>query len=217
MLPIGFTGKDATTGAARPLILGVFLVAAVLSPTSGAHPLDDVLGWQNTRWGMTPSEVSRSIESLKLSVTPLPPPYARALGADAPFKTSVEIAGSHYDAIFLFSADTQRLDRVLVRTLDFSREHALALHGRLLRALTEQYGPPGETESGGTTASLTRWTFRTTTVILTMHTDTPVPGNPVTQLAIMYAPTATAPEDAKDKLLGLGLLRALGEVGHSAR
>jgi hypothetical protein len=201
----------------QPMALGLFLVGAVLAPMSGAHPADDVLGWQTTRWGMTPSEVKGSIESLKLPATSLPRPYGRALGADAPFQTSVEIAGNHYDAIFLFSEGTHRLDRVLVRTVDFSREHALALHDSLLGALTEQYGRPGETESRGTTATLTRWTFRTTTVTLTMHTDTAVPGNPVTHLGIIYAPTATASEDPKDKLLGLGLLRALGEIGHGAR
>jgi hypothetical protein len=199
------------------VILGFLLIAAVLGITSPAYPVDDVLGWQNTKWGMTESEVKRSIESLGLPLTLLPASYARSLDAGAPFKTTVEIEGSHYDAIFLFPNDAQRLGRVLIRTLDFSREHALQLHGSLMRALKAMYGQPGETASQGSMASLTRWTFKTTTVILSMYTDTTVRGHAVTQVAVVYVPTAAAAEDPKDKLLGLGLLRALGEVGLRAR
>jgi hypothetical protein len=210
-------GRTAA-GPARLAIVGFpLLTAAVLALASPAYPVDDVPGWQNTRWGMTMSEVRKSVESLGLPLAPLPAPYARALGADAPFKTSVEIAGGHYDAIFLFAEETQRLGRVLIRTVDFSRQHALALHDALLRALTERYGEPGETDSRGSVASLTRWTFKTTTVVLSRYTDMTVPGNPVTQVMVTYAPTAAAAQDPKDKLLGLGLLRALGEFGRGSR
>jgi hypothetical protein len=203
------------TGSTRQVMLGL-AVASVLAIAPPAHALDDVSGWQTTNWGMTESEVKGSLESLGLQLTPLPTPYGRSLGA-APFKTTVEMPGGHYDAIFLFSGDTHRLGRVLLRTVDFSRPHALKLHDILLRALTEQYGRPGETESRGSTALLTRWTFRTTTVALSMYTDTAVRGNPVTQVSVIYAPTATASGDARDQLMGLGLFRALGEIGHNSR
>ena len=196
--------------------MGVLAMAAVLAIASPARPVDDVPGWQNTRWGMTAAEVQGAVALRGLTLVPLPAPYGRVLGADAPFKTSVEIAGAHYDAIFLFSAETQRLDRILIRTVDFSREHAHTLHDALLRTLTEQYGRPGETESQGPTGTLTKWTFRTTTVVLGMYTDTTVRGNHVTQVALVYAPTATASESPRDKLLGLGLLRALGAPGRSS-
>jgi hypothetical protein len=214
MLPVRTSPEGATAGPTTRVILGLLLLfSALLASASSAYPLDDVLGWRNTRWGMTEADVKGSLDTLGLPLTPLPPPYGRALGADAPFKTTVEIAGSHYDAIFVFPDDTRRLGRVLIRTVTFSRHRALELHSTLARVLTEQLGPPGETESQGSIASLTRWMFKTTSVVLSMDTDTAVPGNHVTHLAVVYAPTTTMSDDTKDKLLGLGILRALGEVG----
>jgi hypothetical protein len=217
MLPVRADSREGVrVGATRQVILGFLLIAAVLGVSAPAYPLDDVLGWQNTRWGMTQAEVRRCLESLGLPLTPLPASYERVLGAGAPFKTSVEMAGNHYDGIFLFPDDTTGLGRVLISTVDFSHEHALMLHGNLLRALTEKYGRPGKTESQGSMASQT-WVFKTTTVVLSMYTDTAVRNNHVTHVAVIYVPTAAASEDAQQKLLGLGLLRALGEVGRGAR
>jgi hypothetical protein len=201
----------------RQTMVGLLAIAAVLAIAPSADALDDVRGWQNTNWGMTELEVKRSLESLGLPLTALPPPNNRLLGADAPFKTTVEIAGDHYDAIFLFSADTHQLGRVLLRTVDFSRSHALKLHNSLLRALTEQYGRPGETESQGSAASLTKWAFKTTTVVLSMYTDMAMPGNHVTHVAVVYAPTPTASTDPMHTLMGLGLLQALREIGRNSR
>ncbi|HXJ83019.1 MAG TPA: hypothetical protein VMS64_30565 [Candidatus Methylomirabilis sp.] len=191
------------------------LIAIVLSVSSPAYSLDDLLGWQTTRWGMTEEEVRGLLKSHGSPLTPLPVIYGRWLEADAPFSTTVEMAGSYYDAIFMFSKDTRRLGRVMIRTVDFSHEHALSLHDNLLRALTENYGRPTETQGG--TASLTKWIFKTTTVVLSLYTETAVPRNPITQVVVIYAPSLAAAEDPRDKLLGLGLLRALGEAGRSAR
>jgi hypothetical protein len=193
------------------------LVAAALALPGSAYPLEDVRGWQTTRWGMTESEVKRSVESLGLRVTSLPGPHGGALEAETPFKTSIEIDGSDYDVIFQFSGETHRLGRILIRTLDFSREHALTFYGSLRRALAEEYGPPAETQSRGTVASTTEWAFKTTTVVLSVYTETGARAPHVSQVSVTYSPTAAAPKDTKDKLLGLGLLRALGEAGRSLR
>jgi hypothetical protein len=215
MQPVRADSPDRRiVGRTRRAGCGLLLVAAIAVTSSLADAVDDLPGWQNTRWGMTETEVTRTLGA---PLTTLPASLARSLDAVAALTTSVEMAGSHYDAILLFPDDTRRLGRVLIRTLDYSREHALMLHATLQRALTRQYGPPGETESGGSTASLERWTFKTTTVVLSMYTDTSLPGRHVTQVAVTYAPTATAPQDAKDKLLGLGLLRALSESGLGAQ
>jgi len=197
------------------VILRSLLIAVVLSVSSPAYSLDDLLGWQTTRWGMTEEEVRGQLESYGFLLTSLPAFYGRWLEADAPFSTTVEMAGSYYDAIFMFSKDTRRLGRVMIRTVDFSREHALTLHESLLRALTGNYGQPTETQAG--VASVTRWTFKTTTVVLSLYTEIAVPRNPITQVVVIYAPSLAAAEDPKDKLLGLGLLRALGEAGLRAR
>jgi hypothetical protein len=210
MLPVRTHHRDRATSLA---FLSIAIVLAAWWPACAA---DDVPGWQNTRWGMTETEVKRALESIGLSLAALPAPLARSLGVRTALTTTVEMEGNYYDAILLFPDDA-RLGQVLVRTLDYSRKHALTLHGKLRHALVAKYGQPGESESSSTTASLARWTFKTTTVVLSMYTDTPTPARQVSQLAVLYAPTATVPEDPRDKLLGLGLLRALGEISRSAR
>jgi hypothetical protein len=202
--------------AGRPLevIVAVSLiVAALLVVPVPAYPLDNVLGWQNTRWGMTESEVKGSVESSGLRLVSLAGPDGRPLDAGSPFKTNIRIDGSDYDVIFQFPDEARHLGRVVVRTLDFSREHALTLHNSLLRALTETYGLPAETDSRGTLASMTKWTFRITTVLLGMYTDTGTRGPHATKVSITYASTAEPHQSIKDKILFLGLLRALGEAG----
>lgn len=216
MLPVRADSREGVrVGATSQVILGLLLIAVVPGISSPAYALDDVLGWQNTKWGMTEAEVKGRLESLGLPLIPLPAFYGRVLGAVAPFKTTVEMAGNHYDGIFLFPDDTPGLGRVLISTVDFSREHALTLHANLLRALTEKYGRPGMTELQGSMTSQT-WVFKTTTVILSMYTDSALRNNHATHVAVIYVPTAAAAEDTKRKLLGLGLLRALGEVGRSS-
>ncbi len=210
------TDDGALPGRMRYRTPVALVFSAVLALPLPAYPLDDVEGWQTTRWGMTEEEVKGSVESLGLRLTPLPASQGRSLDAGAPFKTTIEINGSHYDVIFLFPDETRRLGRILIRTLDFSREHALAFHSSLLRTLTGTYGPPGETGSRGTTASLTKWIFKTTTVVLSMYTDTAAPGHHVTQVAVAYTATA-ASKETRDKLLALALLQALGEAGRGVR
>jgi hypothetical protein len=207
-------GKRALT---RRAVVSFLFLAAALAIGSPAYPLDDVSGWQATRWGMTETDVKGVLKSLGLSLDPLPASYGRLLDGHAPFKTSVEMAGSHYDAIFLFTSDTRRLNRVVVCTLDFSREHALKLHDTLLLALTDTYGRPGETESLGGMATRTRWIFKTTTVVLNLYTDTTAATHHVTQVSVAYAPSEAGRQDVREKLLGLALLRALGELSRSAR
>ncbi len=194
-----------------------FLIAAMLALPGPAFGLHDVQGWQNTRWGMTESEVERAVESRGLEVTPVPGPDRGTLETRTPFKTTVELGGSDCDVIFQFPGETGRLGRVVIRTLDFSRDHALEFYKSLLRTLAAEYGPPSETESRGTVASTTRWAFKTTTVILSMYTDAGARAPHVSQVSVTYTPTVEAPVNAKDKLLGLGLLRALGEAGRSTR
>ncbi len=195
---------------------GSLLVAAVALGLPGpAYPLDDVPGWRTTRWGMTEAEVRRSVESLGLRVTALPGPRGGSLEPETPFQTTIQIDGSNYDVIFQFLEETHRLGHIVIRTLEFSRERALASYGDLLRTFTEDYGAPTGTESRGTVASTAKWVFKTTTVVLTVYTDAAARAPHVSQVSVTYSPTATAPLDAKEKLLGLGLLRALGETGRS--
>jgi hypothetical protein len=195
----------------KQVIRLVLVLAAGLGPTVPAQALDDVLGWKNTTWTMTESEVKKSVEALALHLTSLPTSRVQVQGNEVPFKTVVEIDGREYDVIFRFSGATRHLDRVVVRGLDLSREPALKLHGSLLRTLTDKYGAPSEAEAHGTLLAVTRWNFKTTTIAVNMYTDTAAPGHRLTQVTATYAPTPRKTE-GREKLMALGLFRLLGEA-----
>ena len=116
--------------------------------------------------------------------------------------------GSEYDVAFHFLDDPRQLGRVQLGGQDAPREDALRRHGSLLRMLTERLGVPTETDSRGTLLSMTRWTFKTTTIALNMYTDTGARGRS-TQVGLVYAPTAQRGED-REKVLGFGLLQLFG-------
>jgi hypothetical protein len=207
-------GKARRTQEDAPMkhvIRAGLVLAIALGPAVSAQAVDDVLGWKNTTWSMTEPDVRRSVEALGLRLTTVPASAARVQGGEGPFKTVVGVEGRECDVTFRFSSDTRRLERVVVCGLAFSREHALKLHGGVLRALTEAYGAPSEAEARGALVSVTRWSFTTTTVTLSMYTDTATPGHRPTQVSLTYAPTPRRTAD-KDKLLALGLFRLLGEA-----
>ena len=128
--------------------------------------------------------------------------------AEVPFTTKVDIDGSEYEVAFHFLDDSRQLGRVQVGGQDVPREDALRRHASLLRTLTDQLGPPSETDSRGALLSMTRWTFKTTTIALNMYTDTGARDRS-TQVAVTYSPTAQRVED-REKVLGFGLLQFLG-------
>jgi hypothetical protein len=182
------------------------VLAATLAVTVPAQALQDVRGWRNTTWKMSESEVKRSVAALGLVVTPAP--ASPAPPAEVPFTTKVDIDGSEYEVAFHFLDDLRQLGRVQVGGQDVPREDALRRHASLLRMLTEQLGSPIETDSRGALLSMTRWTFKTTTIALNMYTDTGARDRS-TQVAVTYSPTAQRAED-RGKVLGFGLLQFLG-------
>ena len=124
------------------------------------------------------------------------------------FKTKVDIDGSEYDVAFHFLDEPRQLGRVQVGGQDVPREDALRRHASLLRMLTDRLGAPSETDSRGSLLSMTRWTFKTTTIALNMYTDTGARDRS-SQVAVTYSPTAQRAED-RGKVLGFGLLQLLG-------
>jgi hypothetical protein len=182
------------------------VLAAALAVTVPAQALQDVRGWRNTTWKMSESEVKRSVAALGLVVTPAP--ASPAPPAEVPFTTKVDIDGSEYEVAFHFLDDSRQLGRVQVGGQDVPREDALRRHASLLRMLTDQLGSPSETDSRGALLSMTRWTFKTTTIALNMYTDTGARDRS-TQVAVTYSPTAQRAED-RGKVLGFGLLQFLG-------
>jgi hypothetical protein len=188
------------------LVRVTLVLAASLAVTIPAQAVDDVRGWRNTTWKMSESQVKRSVGALGLVVTPAA--ASPALPATVPFTTKVDIDGSEYDVAFYFHDDSRQLGRVQVGGQDAPREDALRRHASLLRTLTERLGAPTETDSRGSLLSMTRWTFKTTTIALNMYTDTGARGR-VTQVGVTYSPTAQGGED-REKILGFGLLQLLG-------
>jgi hypothetical protein len=182
------------------------VLAATLAVTVPAQALQDVRGWRNTTWKMSESEVKRSVVALGLVVTPAP--ASPAPPAEVPFTTKVDIDGNEYEVAFHFLDDSRQLGRVQVGGQDVPREDALRRHASLLRMLTDQLGSPSETDSRGALLSMTRWTFKTTTIALNMYTDTGARDRS-TQVAVTYSPTAQRAED-RGKVLGFGLLQFLG-------
>ena len=181
-------------------------LVATLAVTMPAQAVEDVRGWRNTTWKMSESEVKRSVGALGLIVTLVP--ASPASPTDVPFKTKIEIDGSEYDVLFHFLDDPRQLGRVQVGGQDVPREDALRRHASLLRTLTDRLGAPSETDSRGSLLSMTRWTFRTTTIALNMYTDTGARDRS-SQVAVTYSPTAQRVED-REKVLGFGLLQLLG-------
>ena len=188
------------------LVSVTLILAATLAVSTPAQALQDVRGWRNTTWKMSESEVKRSVTALGLVVmpaSPSPPPPA-----DVPFRTKIEIDGSEYDVAFHFVDEPRQLGRVQVGGQDAPREDALRRHASLLRTLTDQLGAPRETDSRGPLLSMTRWTFKTTTIALNMYTDSGARDRS-SQVAVTYSPTAQRAED-RGKVLGFGLLQFLG-------
>jgi hypothetical protein len=173
-----------------------------------AQALEDVRGWRNTTWKMSETEVKRSVGALGLVVTPAPTSPWPSPPAEVPFKTRVDMEGSDYDVAFHFLDDPRQLGRVQVGGQEVPRDDALRRHGSLLRMLTERLGAPSETDSRGSLLSMTRWTFRTTTIALNMYTDTGTRGRS-SQVGLVYSPTAQHLED-REKVLGFGLLQVFG-------
>ena len=189
----------------KRLVRVTLVLAAALAVTLPAQALQDVRGWRNTTWKMSESEVKRSVRALGLVVTPTPAAPWPSPPAELPFKTKVDIDGSEYDVAFHFLDDPRQLGRVQVGGQDAPREDALRRHGSLLRTLTDRLGAPSETDSRGVLLSMTRWTFKTTTIALNMYTDTGARDRS-TQVAVTYSPTAQRTED-REKVLGFGLLQ----------
>ena len=188
------------------LVRVTLVLAAALAVTMPAQALQDVRGWRNTTWKMSESEVKRSVAALGLVVTPAP--ASPSPPAEVAFTTQVDIDGNEYDVAFYFLDDPRQLGRVQVGGQDVPREDALRRHASLLRMLTDRLGAPSETDSRGGLLSMTRWTFKTTTIALNMYTDTGARDRS-TQVAVTYSPTAQHAED-REKVLGFGLLQLLG-------
>ena len=190
------------------LVRVALVLAATLAVDMPAQALEDVRGWRNTTWKMSESEVKRSVRALGLVVTPAPGSPWPSPPADSRSRRRSTSTAASTTSRFTFSMT--RASSVECRWAGRMPRARMPLrrHGSLLRMLTDRLGAPSETDSHGPLLSMTRWTFKTTTIALNMYTDTGARERS-TQVGVTYSPTAQRVED-REKILGFGLLQLLG-------
>jgi hypothetical protein len=148
---------------AAALLLGLLCWAA---PASALDDLTggDLPGWGATRWGMTAGELRAALGE---RVTALPGRWVYG-GAYAELAVEdVEVGGLAFTAYLQMSAETDRLQQVL---LERRRSGAVpAAFGQVIDALTSRYGPPAadcaQAKSGGQPLDYeVTWRFPSTTL-----------------------------------------------------
>jgi hypothetical protein len=159
-----------------------FIVACVLLLSVATQAsADDILGWQNTRWGMTVDQASVALGSEGRRVEP--PEKFKSLYA--PLKSRIQISGSDLEVFLQFSDQTKTLKQVLLR----SSTGGLSLWDTLRDLLTEKYGAPVQIGKDR------EWRFKSTIIELDHLL---IPGV-VDQVSIRYYPASNY-KDEKQKL-----------------
>ena len=145
-------------------VLAGFLTAAL----SGAAPLD-VLGWEKARWGMTAENLDHAFGS-RLHKLTSGIRYKDRVATRA--IDSVWLGPERFVAVFQMDDKGGGLAQVLLRFSAGVPPHGS--YARTRRALEESLGPPGKSERETADSSdipwfriVDRWTFPTTTVVLT--------------------------------------------------
>jgi hypothetical protein len=123
---------------------------------------EDVLGWQNTRWGMTEEQAVAALGTQGLRVNP-PLKYA---GLYVPLRSTIQISGYKMNALLQFSDETKTLRQVLLTW----RTDSIVLWEKLGDLLTEKYGPPAQV------GKLIEWRFKTTIIDLDRWAEPEIDG-----------------------------------------
>jgi hypothetical protein len=121
--------------------------------------MDDLPGWQQTRWGMTESEIIEAVGSARLRRIP------REIGnnwyAELTIQ-NVEIGRFPFDITFQMANDTDRLQQVIIRHEASPNKEPTSEFRSTMQILSERFGQP---QRVGTSDSWS-WTFPTTTIYL---------------------------------------------------
>jgi hypothetical protein len=161
----------------RWLLIVAFLAVTV----SAACALDDVEGWQATKWGMTEEQVRSAMPDLSENV----PPKKFNASVYVPFDTAFKVDRFYFQVVLQFDVDTRRLGQVLVTANDASPERWIVAR----QLLVERYGPPHK-QYGDKFV----WLFPSTAIELTRYAD------PLLRMTnIRYYPAAKYLDDDKGK------------------
>ena len=156
-------------------VIRLLVLLSLSSPVYAAG--NDVLGWQNTRWGMTEEQAAAALGNRGLRVNP-PLKFA---GLYVPLRTRVQISSYTMNALLQFSDKTKTLRQVLVTW----RTDSIVLWVRLRDLLTEKYGSPAQV------GKLSEWRFKTTIIDLDRWSEPEING----QVAVRYYPASDSKDD----------------------
>ena len=177
--PRSFCVRANGGGATMRAAIALALVATTMLPAVGLA-LDDVAGWQGTRWGMNEDEVKATLQSDAVAVSP-PRKYLKSY---APLAVATKIGAYQMEAVLQFDLETKKLEQVVISYPGAD----LSLWTTLADLLTEKYGAPKRT------GPKLEWIFPTTTIELA-RISMPV----LSQTSIRYYPSARR-VDEKGKL-----------------
>jgi hypothetical protein len=154
--------------------IALALLVIIAAP---AAALDDVAGWQMTKWGMSETEVKAAMPDGLRDIRP-PTKY---VGAYAPLASEFRVDRFQFAVVLQFSDDTRRLRQVLITADDASLDRWAVVRDLLI----EKYGLPRQ-QRGDTLV----WFFPSTAIELARSTD------PILRLTtIRYYPAAAVKDD----------------------
>jgi len=168
---------------------GLALVGATAAPAALAAP-PDLAGWDETRWGMSESELARRLGRRSVRIAPLD--YKEfVVRATVP---GLRLAGRPFVALLQLDRKTERLAQVLLRYRgDFPMlSDFVAVRDLLAKDLDSPAERRAETDYRGSIPSFwieAGWTFPTTTVVLSLvdQNADPLSGQRKT-LTVRYSP-----------------------------
>jgi hypothetical protein len=194
----------------RETVAAAAAVAFALLIGVPALAVDDVLGWQDFRWGMSESQALKvaEISGLRVERRDTSKSYD---GFCVPFESAITLHEASFTVRFLFLRDTRALGRILMFSLDLFPQSSIRpgepsprgmllepVHAQVRQTLIEKYGTPKlDPPVSENFAPDAVWAFATTTIKLLGVIRTPR-NWPV---MITYRPTAAPPKkDEKEKL-----------------
>lgn len=143
--------------------------------------MDDLPGWQHTRWGMTESEIIEAVGSVRL--LRMPREVGNNWHAELTIQ-NIDIGPFSFDITFQMANDTDRLQQVMIRHEAPPDEELTAQFRSTMQVLTERFGQPRRVGTSDTWA----WSFPTTTIFL----DTFCLQGMAAFIAIRFAPSSRA-------------------------
>ena len=153
----------------------------------------DLLGWRDTRWGMTVDEVLKACpEAQEPKEKPEALRYPNMHTTCFLVVPDLEIAGKTFEARFLFADDTKLLKRVLLRitTPGYSEGKGCTVFDQVALAIIAKYGQPTTKTKNTFNGDVSTWLFPTSTITLEC-----IPDERFGSLSIQYKGTDKTSKD----------------------